>query len=149
MSSPENPLDEFKRQLQVLLEKTEPEKPKAQEPIRSKDGNTAEEIEIEKEAVELDDMRATANAKKWYSKCMFIMLCSWLATTMGVVILSGTNAPGFAGTRIGLKLDASVLIALISGTSAGVIGLVLAVIRHLFPSSDSPPRKAGKKPKSP
>lgn len=67
-------------------------------------------------------------ARRAYARGIFVLLCVWLTVVVATVIGSGhEDCP--------VKLPDAVLIALISGVSASVVGLFAVVAGYLFPKN--------------
>ena len=80
---------------------------------------------------ELEDLRGL---RKKYASRVFGFMVAWTAVVAGLLILDGFSLWGF-------ELDTTVLTTIIGGTTISVIGLVLAIIRGLFPRSAGPPSR--------
>lgn len=65
--------------------------------------------------------------KKEFSKFIKGLVIAWVVFIMFMVFFSGVKL---------IQLSDSVLVALIAGTSVNIIGLIMIIVRHLFPSSD-------------
>lgn len=60
-----------------------------------------------------------------FAKKIYLLSCIWLVLVIGVVIASGVTCLPF-------KLDNSVLITLLTTTTATVLGLFISVLNYLF-----------------
>ena len=65
--------------------------------------------------------------KKEFSKFIKGLVIAWVAFIVFMVVFSGVKL---------IQLSDSVLVALIAGTSVNIIGLIMIIVRHLFPSSE-------------
>lgn len=81
-------------------------------------GITADNGRLRNKIIE-EDMRA----RKHYARALFILVCSWLGIALAIVILVGWKV---------LALSDAVLIALITTTTASVIGLFAIVARYFY-----------------
>ena len=68
--------------------------------------------------------------RKAFARKIFFLTIAWLCV-IGVILL----LQGFLGPRNCFNLSDSVLIAVISGASVNIIGLMAIVIRYLFPTN--------------
>jgi hypothetical protein len=66
-------------------------------------------------------------AREYYAELIFKLVCSWLFTTMAIVIVQG-----FDEQIHWFKLDDKVLITLITTTTITVVGLFQFVVRYLY-----------------
>lgn len=99
-----------------------------------------EEIDYEREtkALQLEDRRHYVDARKNYSRWIFGLVVVWLVALLVIVVASGyANTKMPVGDCVGPKISDGVLIALITGTSANIIGLLTIVIMYLFPKRDN------------
>ncbi len=71
---------------------------------------------------------------------LFVLVLLWLLAVLGVLIWQGLLTTE-------RRLSDPVLIALLSTTTANVLGLLLAVTRYLFPSQTAGARKPSPRPK--
>lgn len=62
-------------------------------------------------------------ARKHYARALFILVCAWLGVALAIVVLVGCKV---------LELSDAVLIALITTTTASVIGLFAIVARYFY-----------------
>lgn len=67
--------------------------------------------------------------RKRYADYIFVFLCIYMVLVFTVLILCGCCGVGFC-------LSDSVIIALITTTTANIIGIFIFVVRYLFKSSD-------------
>jgi hypothetical protein len=84
------------------------------------------EHERQKKRVELKGLRQDIKARKRYARNIFTLIVCWLIAIFIILILQGFSALSF-------KLSDGVLIALIGGTTANVLGLFIFVVQYLFP----------------
>ena len=63
---------------------------------------------------------------------IFRLVVCWLSSILLIVIAQGTRWP-WMSRHIGFDLPESVLIALVTTTTASVVGILLIVTRYLFP----------------
>jgi len=74
---------------------------------------------------EFKDRTQNTELRKLYTKRIFWVVIVWLGAMLVLVTLTAIFE--------GFKLEASVLIALITTTTLGVIGLMTVVLTYLFP----------------
>lgn len=86
-----------------------------------------EVYELESARLDIQDKRQNIDARKTYGKHIFWLVCAWLSITLLVVILAAVGGP--IGWFI---VSDSVLIALITTTTASVLGLFTIVVNYLF-----------------
>jgi hypothetical protein len=79
----------------------------------------------EKEAADLKGHKSDIENRAKYTKRLYVTMVAWMGAVYAVIVLSGWSIGGFA-------LSDGVLIALITGTTANVIGLFVIVARYLF-----------------
>lgn len=82
-------------------------------------------------------------SRKTFSICLFVLVASWIAAVMTVLFMQGCCSKDTVTCiiegktteiqTVGFFLSDSVLIALISGTSLSVIGLLATVVNYIFP----------------
>lgn len=103
-------------------------------------------IKVDREEEELKEYKEEAKARKWYAKWIFRLTVLWMTAVLAVLVFSGIEPPSHRMSVAGeplpidqwdwiaaFKLDNSVLIALIGGTTANVIGIFIIVANYLFP----------------
>ncbi len=78
-----------------------------------------------KEAADLKGHERDIENRGKYTSRLYWLMLGWMTAVYVVIVLSGFAALGF-------KLSDTVLIALITGTTANVIGLFVIVARYLF-----------------
>lgn len=84
-----------------------------------------EEHRRKKEAADLKGHERDIENRGKYTSRLYWLMVGWMGAVYAVIVLSGLTAWGF-------KLSDAVLIALITGTTANVIGLFVIVARYLF-----------------
>ncbi|MBA4028091.1 MAG: hypothetical protein C0475_02940 [Planctomyces sp.] len=84
-----------------------------------------EEFRWKKEAADLKGHERDIENRGKYTSRLYWLMVGWMGAVYAVIVLSGLTAWGF-------KLSDAVLIALITGTTANVIGLFVIVARYLF-----------------
>jgi hypothetical protein len=100
----------------------------------------AEEVDydLEKKKTELKSLSQDIEARKKYAKGTFVLICVWLGFVFYVILAQGfkTGFPGFLEGFLGqaaFELSDAIMIALITTTTASVIGILLIVMSYLFP----------------
>lgn len=95
-----------------------------------------EELRARKEEIPSHDelQRQWINLKikqqKNYARYVFWLICLYLVTVFGFLYLAGTDCNGFS-------LDNSVLIAMLTTTTATVLGLFHVIVRRMFDANGS------------
>lgn len=74
----------------------------------------------------LKDFRWRCWCRKWLTPCLFALVFLWLVF-IGVLVWMDADA------CVNMELSDTVLVSLIAGGSANVIGMFLIVARYLFP----------------
>ncbi len=74
----------------------------------------------------IESYRQDTDQRKTYSDRIFALVAIWLITIIGLVGLQGFRLWGF-------YLEPATVQTIIGATTAGVIGILLVVIRYLFP----------------
>ncbi len=75
------------------------------------------------------------NDRKKYSNRVYWLIVVWLLGIGACILAQGISIPNF--TLFSFALSDSVLIALIGGTTATVVGLFLVVVRSIFNISET------------
>jgi hypothetical protein len=103
--------------------------------------DTAERAKLEMEIIaldraraELDDLKQDIRARKRYARYIFALIVCWLVAVFFLILSEGISRLPFFGDAF--SLADSVIIALISGATANVLGLFVFVVRYLFPVRD-------------
>ena len=95
------------------------------------DGRTISEREaLEEEYVR--GLKQDIDERKKYANRIFVLVAIWLAVVVAVLVADGIRWPWMA-QYVGFDLPEAVLIALITTTTGGVVGILLIVARYLFP----------------
>lgn len=101
---------------------------------------SAEEVALYEQPAQIDDLEAQAKRlhlrqrsidlgmRVVYSIALFLVLLTWLGFIAVTILGTGLESCPFA-------LSDTVLIALIAGSTANVIGLVIIVAQYLFPKA--------------
>jgi hypothetical protein len=78
-------------------------------------------------AARIEAIKQDTTERKRYANRTFWLVCFWLGGIALTIVAQGFKAWGF-------YLDADIVMALIGGTTTGVVGIFLIVARYLFPS---------------
>lgn len=95
--------------------------------IADSESYSAKEIALEDSREELENKKQNRNQRKTYSNKLFVFLCVYMALVFVVLFFCGFSLFGF-------KLSDTVLVALITTTTANVIGIFAFVVRYFFHS---------------
>lgn len=86
------------------------------------------DLDLERAEEELESAKQDRTERKRYASLIFGLICAWLVMLFAVLFFQGLAAFGF-------QLQDSVLLALIGGTTANVLGIFVIVAKYLFPSN--------------
>ena len=89
-----------------------------------------EDLEEKKENVR--GLKQDIDERKKYANRIFWLVVTWLAVVVVVLVVDGIRWP-WAAQYVGFDLPEAVLMALITTTTGGVVGVLLIVARYLFP----------------
>lgn len=96
------------------------------------DSKTISETEDLKLRTHLRGLEQDIDERKKYANRIFVLVAIWLAVVVVVLVADGIRWPWMA-RYIGFDLPEAVLMALITTTTGGVVGILLIVARYLFP----------------
>ena len=88
------------------------------------DAITAGGLANERYAAQTRGLRQDIKERKKYARWIYWLLCAWLAALFGLLLLRGF---------LHIDLTDKVLVALITGTTANVLGIFAIVVAYLFP----------------
>jgi len=91
----------------------------------------ARDLDEQRQILELRSLGQDIGERRKYANRSFNLIVSWLAIVLYIVLAQGFGVGLFNYGRFALS-DA-VLIALITTTTGSIIGIVLIVMRYLFP----------------
>jgi hypothetical protein len=93
----------------------------------------AKSLECERIRLENDRVRANNEKirdentlRKSYGRCIYWFVVAWVASIVGIVICTGWKLGGF-------QLSDTALIAIISGNTITIIGMLVTIVKYLFP----------------
>lgn len=93
--------------------------------ITSSESDSAQKIALEDSREELENKKQNRSQRKTYANKLFMFLCVYMALVFLVLFFCGFSLLGFT-------LSDTVLVALITTTTANVIGIFAFVVRYLF-----------------
>lgn len=96
------------------------------------DSKTISETEDLKLRTHLRRLEQDIDERKKYANRIFVLVAIWLAVVVVVLVADGIRWPWMA-RYVGFDLPEAVLMALITTTTGGVVGILLIVARYLFP----------------
>ena len=96
------------------------------------DSKTISETEDLKLRTRLRGLEQDIDERKKYANRIFVLVAIWLAVVVVVLVADGIRWPWMA-RYVGFDLPEAVLMALITTTTGGVVGILLIVARYLFP----------------
>lgn len=90
-------------------------------------------------ALENAGLRQGTTERRRYSGRVFGLVCVWLVFVMFTITAAGLGGYPFFSilgvySFFGFRLSDNVLIALLTSSTATVLGVLLIVVRYLFPS---------------
>jgi hypothetical protein len=94
------------------------------------DPTTALEItnwDVEEQKAKVRSALQDINERKKYGTCIFGLVVLWLVAMVTVLVFQGFSFRAFT-------LSDTVLVAVVTTTTGGVVGLLALVVKYLFPS---------------
>ena len=90
--------------------------------------SSEEKLDLDSQAKEahINGLRQNIAERKKYAHRSFCLVSIWLAVIAVIIVLQGFKSLGFA-------LDDSIVLAMIGGTTTGVISIFVIVAKYLFP----------------
>ncbi len=85
-----------------------------------------------REQLAIQGLQQDISERKTYAGRIFRLVVCWLSSILLIVIAQGIRWP-WLSQYIGFYLPEAVLIALVTTTTASVVGILLIVTRYLFP----------------
>ncbi len=104
-------------------------------PSDKPDSKTVDEMKFAEQEKELylESFRQDMKERKSYASKVFWLIVCWLLAVFLLVVVAGLNVRMVIdGWEWSFKLSNSVLITLISTTTANVLGIFVFVVRYLF-----------------
>lgn len=92
----------------------------------SLDGQELEALKKERAKAELDSLRTDTEARKKYANRIYWLAVVWLSAVLAVIVLQGFRWFDWN------VLPDNVMIALVAGSTAGVLGILASVIAYIF-----------------
>ena len=97
-----------------------------------------DQVELERKVAELQGLTQDIEERKIYARKIFRLIACWVAGVFIILMCQGflgrsQQTTDKNGSKLGFNLSDSVLIAVVSGTTASVIGIFLVVANYLFP----------------
>jgi hypothetical protein len=125
--------------------------PPAKPPQRRADPKTKEELDHQKIMHELErtSFGQDIQGRKTYARCIFWLIVGWLLAMFLLLIFCGIQrvtvviggSKYFIDVSGKFQLSDKVLVTLIGGTTANVLGLFAIVCNYLFPKQPPKPKK--------
>jgi hypothetical protein len=95
--------------------------------------NEVEELDCERARLGNDTLRANNEKiraentlRKNYARYIYWFVVAWVASIIGIVICHGFKLGGF-------QLSDTTLIAVISGNTLTIVGMLVTIVKYLFP----------------
>ena len=104
-------------------------------PPPSSDDKTEKErsrFDRARQEITIQGLQQDIREREKYASRIFRLVVCWLSSILLIVIAQGVRWP-WMSRYIGFDLPESVLIALVTTTTASVVGILLIVTRYLFP----------------
>ena len=98
----------------------------------SKSSKEVEKYELEYRSAIVEGTRQDNAERKKYASRIYWAVISWVILTGLAVMLRGLTGSHIWNWTISFQLSDNVLIAMVGGTAASLIGLLLTVARYLF-----------------
>lgn len=95
--------------------------------LRSALQSDAQQIANNLAQAQVDELRQTQALREKYAGRVFWFLVIWVAVAISFLALDALNLPAF-------DIEKQVMMTFLGGTTVAVVGLVLAVVKGLFPS---------------
>jgi len=90
---------------------------------------------------QVDDIRLTQELRDKYARRVFRLLICWVSVAISLLVLDAldppkafNDTPWIAALVPAFDVEKQVMLTFLGGTTVAVVGLVLAVIKGLFPS---------------
>lgn len=93
-----------------------------EEAFEESEAEVEEDYKREIQLEQIEDMQQARNLRETYARRLFVLICIWISSVLVFVLFSKF-----------LELSDAVLIALVSGSTANVLGLFYVVAKYLFP----------------
>ena len=102
---------------------------------------SAQEIANKYAQAQVDEIHQTQTLREKYARRVFWLLVCWVSIAITLLILDAldppevfNNTPWIASLIPAFDIEKQVMLTFLGGTTVAVVGLVLAVIKGLFPS---------------
>jgi hypothetical protein len=119
-------MPESKIILDALLAKVKAPIPPSSDPKDPKYVAEKNDYELQEKEAKLSDYKQDIQLRKSFSERIFWLFVTYLAVIILILVASGL-------TRIDFVLSDNVLIALLTTTTANIIGVLIIVARYIFP----------------
>jgi hypothetical protein len=103
------------------------------------DAKTRAELEAERLQEQVFDLQSDRAFREKYAPKILRLIQVWLSVVVAILLLDGVGIPS-ERWRVTFDLSDQVLLALIGGTTASVIGLLVIVITYIFPRRNKGPK---------
>lgn len=98
----------------------------------SETNSESEDLARAAKKVDIEGRKQDIKERKAYADRIFWLVVAWLVFVGYILIAHGARWPWMA-QYLGFNLPEAVLIALITTTTGGVVGILLIVVQYLFP----------------
>jgi hypothetical protein len=120
--------------LQLIADAPPPQALRQEEVVAEAIRRERERLELEQLRELVRELRQNTEQRREYATRLFAVMVGWLAVVGYVVLAQGFGVGFYRAGRF--HLSDSVVIALITTTTAAVIGAFLTVANYLFPKRD-------------
>jgi len=90
------------------------------------------ELDRQIKEAHLEELRQDIKERKKYASRIFWSVAGWVILTGVAILLRGFHGTKFWMLTISFQVPDNVLIAMVGGTAAGLLGLLLTVTKYLF-----------------
>ena len=92
----------------------------------------SQKADLQIKEAHLEGLRQDTEERKKYASRIFWTVAGWVVLTGIAVVLRGLSGTKVFGWTISFQIPNNVLIAMVGGTAASLVGLLLTVAKYLF-----------------
>ena len=101
-----------------------------------------QKVQADQTRAETEQIRQTQKLREKYAERVYRLLKGWVCVAITLLVLDALNPPAFFKKITWIDqlipafdIERQVMLGLLGGTTVAVVGLVLAVVKGLFPGS--------------